>query len=119
MLVAKARRRDGKGFTCRYDKPQTPYARVLADPAAPKDAKDALRRRKARINGIELYHRILKRLRRIRRIQGLPDGSRPVPVRSALAPDGATPPGTALASGDGAGRHHIQPTQPFRKVSSF
>ena len=119
MLVAKARRRDGKGFTCRYDKPQTPYARVLADPAAPEDAKDALRRRKARINGIELYHRILKRLRRIRRIQGLPDGFRPVPVRSALAPDGATPPGTALASGDGAGRHHIQPTQPFREVSSF
>ena len=42
-----------------------------------------------------------------------------ITIRSALAPDGATPPGTALASGDGAGRHYIQPTQPFRKVSSF
>ena len=42
-----------------------------------------------------------------------------IAIRSTLVPDGATPPGTALASGDGAGRHHIQPTQPFRKVSSF
>ena len=119
MLVAKVKREDGKGFTCRYDKPQTPYARVLADPAVPKDTKDALRRRKERINGIELYHRILKRLRRIRRIQSLPDESSPVPVSSALAPDGATPSGTALADGDGAEQRKNQPIQSFRKVSSF
>ena len=67
MLVAKIKRKEGKGFTCEYDKPQTPYARVLADNAVPQDVKDALIRRKAKINGIELYHRILKRLRRIRR----------------------------------------------------
>ena len=66
---------------------KTQYARVLADPAVPKNVKDALRLRKKKINGIELYHRILKRLRRIRRIQSLPDGSSPVPVSSALAPD--------------------------------
>ena len=119
MLVAKVKREDGKGFTCRYDKPQTPYARVLADPSVPKDAKDALRRRKEKINGIEFYHRILKRLRRIRRIQSLSDEPSPVPVSSALAPDGATPSGTAFAYGDGAGQRRIKPTQSFKKVSSI
>ena len=119
MLVSKVKRKDAKGFTCRYDNPQTPYARALADPAVPNDAKDALRRRKEGINGIELYHRILKRLRRIRRIQSLPDGSSPVPVSSALAPDGATSSGTALASGDGAEQRRIQPSQPLKKVSSI
>ena len=79
MPVAKARRTDGKGFTCRYDRPQTPCARALADPAMPQDIKDALRRRKERINGIELYHRILKRLRRIRRLQEAPADSSPSP----------------------------------------
>lgn len=119
MLVAKIKRKDGKGFTCRYDKPQTPYARVLADPAVPQDVKDALQGRKEKINGIELYHRILKRLRRIRRLQSLPNESPPVPVRSALAPNGATPSGTALAPGDGAERPRTSGTQTFKKVSSF
>ncbi len=119
MLVAKARRGDGKGFACRYDKPMTPYARALADPAVAEGAKDTLRRRKAGINGIELYHRILKRLRRVRRMQEAPSAPSPVPVRSALAPDGATPSGTAFASGDGAGQRPCPPTQSFRKVSSI
>lgn len=119
MLVSKVKRKDAKGFTCRYDNPQTPYARALADSATPQDAKDALIRRKEKINGIELYHRILKRLRRIRRRQEAPMDYSPVPVRSALAPYGATPSGTAFASGDGAERRHIPPSKPFRKVSSF
>lgn len=119
MLVAKVKRKDGKGFSCRYDRPHTPYARALSDPSVPQDAKDALMRRKAKINGIELYHRVLKRLRRVRRMQNLPDELCPVPVCSALAPDGATPSGTAIASGDGAEQRHIPPTQHIRKVSSF
>lgn len=119
MLVAKVKRKEGKGFSCRYDKPQTPYARVLSDPSVPQDAKDALMRRKAKINGIELYHRVLKRLRRVRRMQNLPDEHFPVPVCSALAPDGATPSGTAFASGDGAGQRHVRTAQSIRKVSSF
>lgn len=121
MLVAKIKRKDGKGFACRYDKPQTPYARVLADPAVAQDVKDALRRSKAKINGIELYHRILKRLRRIRRIQDAPSDFSPVPVRSALAPCGATPSGTAFAPGDGAVATQPipMPAQPTREVSSF
>lgn len=119
MLVAKIKRTDGKGFTCRYDRPQTPYARAISEPAVPEEAKDALRRRKAKINGIVLYHRILKRLRRIRRLQATLIDTSPDPVCSALAPDGATPPGTAFASGVGAKQRHIPPSQPLRKVSSF
>ena len=119
MLVAKTKREDGKGFACRYDKPRTPYARALSDPALPEETKDALRRRKAKINGIVLYHRILKRLRRIRRMQGLPRESSPVPVSSALAPGGATPSGPAFASGDGAMQRPGQPSHPFKKVSSI
>ena len=119
MLVAKIKLKGSKGFSRQYDKPQTPYARTLADPAVPHDAKDALRRRKEKISGIELYHRILKRLRRIRRLQEAPMDSSPVPVRSALAPCGATPSGTAFAPGDGAGQPHASGTQPLKKVSSF
>ena len=29
MLVAKIKRKDGKGYTCKYDKSQTPYAKSL------------------------------------------------------------------------------------------
>lgn len=103
MLVAKTKRGDSKGFACRYDRPKTPYARVLADPDVPQEAKDALMRRKAKLNGIELYRRILKRLRRVRRLQGTAKDSSPAPVRSALAPYGATPSGPAFAPGDGGG----------------
>ena len=114
MLVAKAKRPDGKGFAARYDSPQTPYRRVMADDAVPQERKDALARRKAAINGIELYHRVLKRLRRIRRMQGEPDGQgSPSPVRPALAPCGATPSGTASVDGGGA-----QGTQDRRSPSS-
>ena len=119
MLVAKIKRKEGKGFTCEYDKPQTPYARVLADNAVPQDVKDALIRRKAKINGIELYHRILKRLRRIRRRQEASMNSSPVPVSSALAPCGASPSGTAFASRDGVSQCHDRPPKTFMRVSSF
>ena len=96
MLVPKVKRKEGKGFTCEYYKPQTPYARVLADNAVSQDVKDALMRLKAKINGIELYHRILKRLRRIRRMQEASMNSSPDPVSPALAPCGASPSGSAF-----------------------
>ena len=77
MLVEKIKRKDGKGYTCKYDKPQTPYARVLAAPEVPQSIKEALQRRKSRINGIELYHKALKILHRIRKVQELTKGSLP------------------------------------------
>ncbi|MBQ5531534.1 MAG: transposase family protein [Kiritimatiellae bacterium] len=119
MLVAKTKRKDGKGFSCRYDKPRTPYARVLADPAVPEDAKNALRRRKEKLNCIELYQRILKRLRRIRRMQDLPDGDSPGPVGSALAPCGATPSGTAFASEAGWNNTTSHQPNPSEKCPAF
>lgn len=125
MLVAKVKRGDGKGYAAKYDRPQTPYQRVIADAAVPQERKDALSRRKAQVNGIELYHRVLKQLRRIRRLQAQTAGGRepPAPVRPALAPCGATPPGTALADGGGnAGADNTAGNTPqpsCRRVSSF
>ena len=84
MLVAKAKSPDGKGFAARYDSPQTPYRRVMADGDVPQERKDALARRKDAINGIELYLRVLKGLRRIRRMQGEPDGRGAGPTATAI-----------------------------------
>jgi len=66
MLVSKIKKPSGKGFATRYDTPKTPYQRVLDDPDVADDVKDGLRKRKSEINGIELFHRLRKRLRRIR-----------------------------------------------------
>lgn len=77
MPVAKTKRLDGKGFTCRHDRSTTPCVRVLAGPAVPENVKEAFRRRKAKINGIELYHRIMKRLRRVWRVIPPPPPRRP------------------------------------------
>jgi len=66
MLVSKIKRPSGKGFATRYDAPKTPYRRVLDDPDVSDETKEELRRRKSEINGIELFHRLKKRLRRIR-----------------------------------------------------
>ena len=64
-------------YTCKYDKPQTPYARVLAAPKVPQNIKEALQRRKSQINGIELYHKTKKILHRIRKVQELSKESIP------------------------------------------
>ena len=60
MLVEKIKRKHGKGYTCKYDKPQTQYARALAASEVPQSIKEPLQRRKSKINGIELYHKLLK-----------------------------------------------------------
>ena len=69
MLIGKTKRVDGKGFKCIYDTPGTPYQRVLDDPDVPEEAKDALRQKRARLTGIELAHRVKKKLARIKRMQ--------------------------------------------------
>jgi hypothetical protein len=86
---------------------------------ATRDALNDALRRKAKINGIELYHRILKRLRRIMRMQEASTNSSTVPVSSALAPCGASPSGAAFASGDGISQCHDSPSKTFMRVSSF
>ena len=69
MLVEKAKRTDGKGFKCVYDTPKTPYQRVLEEPSVPEDAKAALKLRRERLSGIDIAHRVKKKLARIKRIQ--------------------------------------------------
>lgn len=69
MLVSKIKKPSGKGFATRYDSPRTPYQRVLDDPDVSEETKERLRKRKSEINGIELFHRLTKRLRRIRNKQ--------------------------------------------------
>lgn len=59
---------------------RVPY-KMFAAKVKRKDVKNALQRCKTKINGIELYHRILKRLRRIRRLQRTPKATpRPLPL---------------------------------------
>jgi len=69
MLISKTKREDGKGFRCVYDDPKTPYQRVLDEPSVPEDAKKSLKERKAKLSGIDLAHRVKKKLARIKRIQ--------------------------------------------------
>jgi len=69
MLVEKVKRDDGKGYRCRYDKPKTPYQRVLDEHVLSPEQEAQLTAYKAKTNGMELYRRVVKKLRRIRRIQ--------------------------------------------------
>jgi hypothetical protein len=101
MLVKKTKRDDGKGYKCKYDKPKTPYQRVLDDNVLTPEQKDSLKAYKARLSGMDLYRRVRKRLRKIRRIQNVYTMNKyagkdlsPFAARPALALR-ATPSGTA------------------------
>ena len=101
MLVSKEKRQDGKGYRCRYDKPRTPYRRVLDEHVLTPEQEAALKAYRARLSGMDLYRRVLKRLRKIRRIQTAYAKARhagadlsPFAARPALALR-ATPSGTA------------------------
>ena len=69
MLIDKVKREDGKGYRCRYDKPKTPYQRVLDEHILTPEQEAQLKARKATVNGMDLYHKVVKKLRRIKRIQ--------------------------------------------------
>lgn len=110
MLVAKEKRPDGKGYRCRYDKPKTPYQRVLDEHVLTPEQEAAFKAYKARLSGMELYRKVLKRLRRIRRIQAAYTKAKhagkdlsPFTARPALALR-ATPSGTAGLHREGRGR---------------
>ncbi len=110
MLVSKEKRQDGKGYKCIYDKPKTPYQRVLDEHVLTPEQEAALRAHRARLSGMELYRRVLKRLRKIRRIQAAYDKAKhtgqdlsPFAARPALALR-ATPSGTAELRREGGGR---------------
>ena len=69
MLISKVKRDDGKGFTCKYDKPKTPYQRLLDEHVLSEEDEQALRKYRASLHGIELRHGLVKRLHRIIRRQ--------------------------------------------------
>ena len=69
MLVDKVKRGDGKGYSCKYDKPRTPYRRVLDEHAPPPESEASLTAYRNSLHPIELRHRLEKRLRRIIRRQ--------------------------------------------------
>ena len=69
MLTGKEKRPDGKGYRCIYDKPKTPYQRLLDEHVLTAEEEVALRAYRDKLSGMELYHRVRKRLRKIMRIQ--------------------------------------------------
>ena len=112
MLVSKEKRPDGKGYKCKYDKPRTPYQRVLDEHVLTPEQETALKAYRARLSGMDLYRRVCKRLRKIRRIQAAYDKAKhaggdlsPFAARPALALR-ATPSGTAGLPREGT-RHII------------
>lgn len=115
MLVAKEKRADGKGFRCRYDTPKTPFRRLLDEGVLTPEQETALWEYRNRLSGMELYRRVRKRLKKIRRIQraytaakrnGAGDG----PACPAL-PLRGTPSGTAVPRRATPGLPPAAPTQ--------
>ena len=112
MLVSKEKRPDGKGYKCTYDTPRTPYQRVLEEHVLSPEQEAALKTHRSRLSGMELYRRVIKRLRKIRRIQAAYDKAKhagedlsPFAARPALALR-ATPSGTAGLHREGT-RHTV------------
>lgn len=69
MLIDKVKREDGKGFTCKYDKPRTPFQRLLDERVLNQEDEQALKACRDSLHGIELRHRLVNRLKRIVRRQ--------------------------------------------------
>ena len=69
MLISKEKRIDGKGFRCRYDKPKTPFERVLAEHILTPEQEARLWKLKAKFSPTELYHSCVKLHKKIVRIQ--------------------------------------------------
>ena len=59
MLIDKVKREDGKGFSCKYDKPKTPYQRLLDEHVLSEKEECALREYRASLHGIDLRHRLI------------------------------------------------------------
>ncbi len=69
MLVAQEKRPGGKGFRCRHDRPKTPFQRLLDEGVLSPERRRRLEAYRADLGGMELHRRVLKRLRKIRRMQ--------------------------------------------------
>ena len=71
MIVSKTKKADGKGYVRKYQDggPRTPYQRVLESGVLTEDEAEALAERYRRLNGIQLYQQVVRRLKRILRRQ--------------------------------------------------
>lgn len=71
MIIAKTKKPDGKGYIRKYQPggPRTPYQRVLESGVLDEDSAKALKARHEKLNGIQLYQQVVRRLKRILRRQ--------------------------------------------------
>ncbi len=107
MLISKEKRANGKGFRCRYDKPQTPFVRLLKEHILTPEKEARLHQLKAKYSSTELYHSIAKLLKKIVRIQKAYDAAKSRVEVSSFANRSAStlrvaPAGTAPLLREGA-----------------
>ena len=65
MLTSKRKRRDGKGYKCRYDEPRTPAQRALDSGVLTEESEKRLRETLEKTNSVALMDLIGKRYRRL------------------------------------------------------
>lgn len=71
MLIGKEKRVNGKGYRHTYDKPKTPYQRLLDEHILTAEEEAKLEAYRSKLSGMELHRRVKKRLNKIKRIQSL------------------------------------------------
>ena len=100
MLTSKSKRRDGKGYRCRYDEPRTPAQRALESGVLTAESEKRIRQTLARTNGVRLMELIGKRYRRLMALRRLLEAEA-APVCAVAAADSAlraAPPGPSAAA---------------------
>ena len=127
MLVSKVKRADGKGFRRVFDKPRTPFERVLESGVLTEEQKRKLMARKAKLNGVALLEKIKAKLAKIKRIQKkysrdkAKHGHAGAPVEVADLALRAAPPGPSapLHGRTGASRHDKPSPADYRTARSI
>ena len=125
MLIDKVKREDGKGFPCKYDRPKTPYQRLLDERVLSEKEERALREYRASLHGIDLRHRLVRRLHRIIRRQEEYTTARKVHDRIYLESAAAdsslrdAPSGTSSACALQMGGIDLRPNPPANKSNTF
>ena len=99
MLISKTKRIDGKGNKCVYDKPKTPYQRLLEENVLSDEERAALEKRKAKLCGIDLLAKIKRKLARIKRIQERYDAAKAKHDKRFLGGEGTGSPLRGTPSG--------------------
>ncbi len=69
MLLSKTNRQDRNGYVYRYDKPKTPFERVLESGILTKEQAERLCRKRASLNPVQLMELFVKRRARLFRMQ--------------------------------------------------